>query len=82
MCEAEEKHMTMSSSHFGGGRGYFTGDLSTGHLVLSCVYPNKSAFKDFGVCMYISGGVFACHKFAKSGKMCSNFNLCQSFFTI
>lgn len=54
MCEAEEKNMT--SSHFGGGRGYFTGDLSTGHLVLSCVYPNKSAFKDFGLCtVYIRG---------------------------
>lgn len=30
MCEAEEKHMT--SSHFGGGRGCYTGDLSTGLL--------------------------------------------------
>lgn len=53
MCEAEEKNMT--SSHFGGGRGHFTGICQRG----SCVFPNKSAFKNFGLCtVYISGVFF------------------------
>lgn len=56
MCEVEEKYMF--SLYFGGGCGYFIGDLLMGYFVLFCVFFNKFVFKDFGLCMYIFGGGF------------------------